>query len=162
MPDHGVHKVNTDASLEGDLASIVGVIRNHAGSFISAFSLNVDAQSIHGLELQAVQKGIMSASRLQLTRIWLESDSLFVVRIIEGKLDCPWKQWPLLAKIWALLTPFEDWKISHIWREGNAVTNFLSKRSFQIKNDVLGRADIPSDVVKPMELDASGMLYDRL
>ncbi|XP_077225232.1 uncharacterized protein LOC143859080 [Tasmannia lanceolata] len=90
-PDEGRFKLNSDASLCQTEAAIGGLIRDSNSNIITTFSINMPPKSIQELEMQAILVGTASARKLGLNHLWIESDSLFAVNAINGKIKCQWK-----------------------------------------------------------------------
>ncbi|XP_077228447.1 uncharacterized protein LOC143861406 [Tasmannia lanceolata] len=132
-------KINTDSSLLNGRGGLGGVIRNHMGHRLKWFSATVCAKKdpINLLELQAILMGIQLAAKHKFKNVWIESDSSLAVNIINNNAQCPWKAIPVLEHIRRSLQNFHSWKASHIWREGNAVSDILSKLDFSFKVKIL-------------------------
>ncbi|XP_077232608.1 uncharacterized protein LOC143869953 [Tasmannia lanceolata] len=161
-PPLGKVKINSDASLTAGNAGIGGIVRNHEGIGIRFFSLNVEVEAIHLLELKAILQGVVMASKNHLRNIWVESDSQTAVNIILKKYQCPWRAISTLAKLNIILSDMESWEISHSWREANTVADYLSKIDCPFKGEdmVLGLAHSPIQQV--IDMDSIGTLYQRM
>ncbi|XP_077228456.1 uncharacterized protein LOC143861414 [Tasmannia lanceolata] len=164
-------KINTDASLLNDSGGLGGLIRNPEGNCLKFFSVRVKNQPIYLLELQALLRGIQLAARHHFPHVWLESDSSSAVNMINGNSQCTWKAIPTLAIIKKTLLNFNAWRISHIWREGNAAADLLSKIDFPSKGEDLdllindGSSPRPSpiqDFLDQIALDSSRAIFTRL
>ncbi|XP_077247863.1 uncharacterized protein LOC143887636 [Tasmannia lanceolata] len=164
-------KINTDASLLNDIGGLGGLIRNPEGNCLKFFSVRVKNHPIYLLELQALLRGIQLAARHHFPHVWLESDSSSAVNMINGNSQCTWKAIPTLAIIKKTLLNFNAWRISHIWREGNAAADLLSKIDFPSKGEDLdllindGSSPRPSpiqDFLDQIALDSSGAIFTRL
>ncbi|XP_077242387.1 uncharacterized protein LOC143882884 [Tasmannia lanceolata] len=169
-PDEGRFKLNSDASLCQTEAAIRGLIRNSNNNIITAFSINMPPKSIQELEMQAILVGTASARKLGLNHLWIESDSLFAVNDINGKIKCLWKansnslqpQIPILFNLKAFLGEFQSWKITHIWREANSAADLLSKTNCCIKGEDLPPSNLLPDLMALVLDDSYGSLYTRL
>ncbi|XP_077214463.1 uncharacterized protein LOC143849349 [Tasmannia lanceolata] len=162
LPSENEIKVNVDASLEESGGGIGGLLRRHDGSCIAMFSKLTDREEIFALEILAVENGVKLATTLGTQHLWIESDSLFAVKSVARETKYPWKQTNRIRAIRAALDGFISWKISHSWREANAATDILSKRSFPIKGDNISLAHINEDLLRVLEQDKNGYLYTRL
>ncbi|XP_077226304.1 uncharacterized protein LOC143859509 [Tasmannia lanceolata] len=157
-------KINTDASLLNGRGGLGGVIRNHKGHCLKWFSATVCAEKdpINLLELQAILMGIQLAAKHKFKKVWIESVSSLAVNIINNNAECPWKAIPVLAHIRRSLQNFHSWKASHIWREGNAVADVLSKLDFLFKGEDLDLSTISPLLLDCMALDSSEFQHPRL
>ncbi|XP_077220980.1 uncharacterized protein LOC143854760 [Tasmannia lanceolata] len=159
-PPVGVAKINTDASLFVNGASLGGLIRD-LNSVLALFSIPASGDDITILELKAIDYGIFLAQKKALNRIWVESDSLNAVNIINSQAPCPWKALTLLDKICLGLAAFVDWKVTHVWREANLVADFLSKEDCPCKGDDIPPSSIPNPLKDIIATDSAGVPYTR-
>ncbi|XP_077232361.1 uncharacterized protein LOC143869152 [Tasmannia lanceolata] len=161
-PGGDVVKLNSDASMKGDAAGIGGILRDYTGTIRGCFSLNTDLKSIHILEMDAILHGLELARKLNISNIWIESDSLVAVKIMNGSWDCPWRAKSLLNTIIKRLQEFHNWKVSHIWREANQPADYLSKPECPCKGMDIEVMGIPSQLVELVIQDSLGTRYPRL
>ncbi|XP_077233633.1 uncharacterized protein LOC143875936 [Tasmannia lanceolata] len=155
-PEPGCVKLNCDASLASSSASIGGLLRTNDGSVLAMYSQDKIQMTIQELELEAICHGASLASSLNIDRLWIESDSLFAVNVIEGSVACPWKKRLSLAHLKNTLLKFVSWKVSHIWREANQPADFLSKADCPLKGS------LPHPLYDYVKEDDEGTLYYRL
>ncbi|XP_077246085.1 uncharacterized protein LOC143885940 [Tasmannia lanceolata] len=155
-------KLNTDASLSSDSASIGGILRGSSGDARFMFSIDVDRGPISDLELEAIIQGVHLLDKAANPKLWIESDSLQAVNIIRKEWPCPWKQIPALENLLIVLNRLESWKISHIWREGNRAADYLSKSNCLCKGNPIPRNLLPFDLSMILSEDFSGKSYLRL
>ncbi|XP_077226476.1 uncharacterized protein LOC143859710 [Tasmannia lanceolata] len=132
-PNQGTFKINSDASLDADGGGMGGAIRDNNGFLLSMFSVNVEHEEILALEIRAVLEGLRLASSWGLTKIWIEVDSKTAADIIMATSKTPWKCFTHIQVIHHLLSRLVQWKVSHIWREGNSVADYLSKQNCPCK-----------------------------
>ena len=86
-------------------------------------------------ELLAAVYAIDKAHAYGWNRIWLESDSTYVVDLFRKKSsDVPWKLLPHWTKCIHQLSGMQ-FRVSHIFREGNMVANRLSKEAVQKRTE---------------------------
>ncbi|XP_077219071.1 uncharacterized protein LOC143853222 [Tasmannia lanceolata] len=161
-PDGDILKLNTDASLAEDKASIGGIIRDKDHIIKGAFSLDSPPHSINELEIESISKGIKLAISKGTDRLWIESDSLQAVSIIKGVLKCPWRQIAKVHQTLRDLNSLNYWHISHIWREANGAADFLSKTSCPIKGECISVLDLPRELLRIVASDSSGVPYVRM
>ncbi|XP_077237378.1 uncharacterized protein LOC143879071 [Tasmannia lanceolata] len=161
-PDPGWSKLNSDASLTDSEGSIGGIIRDHTGTTTSLFSSQTAKSEINIMELQAINRGLELAKSKNIGKIWVESDSLSAVETISKESKCPWKAIMLLDRIETLLSTFNNWKITHLWREGNQPADFLSKTDCICKGDDIQVQDIPPQLLVLIARDSTGAPHYRL
>ncbi|XP_077253759.1 uncharacterized protein LOC143892780 [Tasmannia lanceolata] len=155
-------KLNSDASLDEDTESLGGMISDHKGSIIGCFSVIRKSEPIHHLELEAILQGIILADKLNISKIWIESDSLSAVQVINMGQNCPWAKIPTVEGIHNALSKFISWEISHIWREANGAADYLSKKDYPSKGISLPPVQLPHDLKAIITADSNGTQYLRL
>ncbi|XP_077233392.1 uncharacterized protein LOC143875672 [Tasmannia lanceolata] len=158
-PEQGEMKINTDAALDEDEASIGGIIRDHLSQVHAMFSVRQKKEEIHILELGAILHDITLALAKGFKKV--ESDALIAVNVIKENWDCPWKAISILIEIKATLALIKEWKISHIWREGNSAADYLSKPACCCLREDIPTNLMPQELANIVALDA-GHSYLRL
>lgn len=159
-PDFGWTKLNTDGSIDRENAGFGGLLRDYQGDPICAYVSKAFIDDIFLVELWAVWRGLVLANSLGIKLVWVESDSMSVVKNINKEMYSP-KADKYLKNIWKLLKKFEKWKISHSWRESNRAADHLSKMSVLGYDTVIWPADFPKSLSKIIEDDAQGKWYRR-
>ncbi|KAL6225557.1 hypothetical protein ACLB2K_004407 [Fragaria x ananassa] len=106
-------------------------IKDHLGSWISGFQINLGIGEILDAEAWGLFYGLPLAAKLNVQRIEIESDSAILVQLLQ-KNDCGLHPLgTLIAGCLNLITKFNIAKISHIFREGNMVVDALAKDSIK-------------------------------
>ncbi|XP_077252631.1 uncharacterized protein LOC143892041 [Tasmannia lanceolata] len=82
-------KLNTDAYLTSDNGGIGGILRDDLGMSSAMFSLNCAPTPIHLLEIDAIINGVLLAESMNIKNLWIESDSLTAVKVIQNSSPCP-------------------------------------------------------------------------
>ncbi|XP_077251405.1 uncharacterized protein LOC143890570 [Tasmannia lanceolata] len=154
-------KINTDASLSDVGGGLGGLIREGSGKITAAFSSNYDPSPIQELELEAIHYGLKLAITLNLHCVWIESDSLLAVNVINGKSECLWKKLQTLYNIQSLLSTMETWEVSHVWREANRGADFLSKIDCPVKGENIPVHRLSKPLLDIAVEDSLGVLYPR-
>ncbi|XP_077232558.1 uncharacterized protein LOC143869883 [Tasmannia lanceolata] len=126
------------------------------------FSVNVEREEILALEIRAVLAGLQMASSLGLVSIWMEVDSKSAADVINGKTKIPWRCFNRIQVIHQLLSQFHNWRITHIWREGNSVADFLSKRKCSCKGTDIPPFLSPPTLLHLLDTNRQGNEYCRL
>jgi len=101
------------------------VFRNSTSTFLGAFAQNVG----HATPLEefcACMFAIEKASELQLKDIWIETDSLGVVKAYNNQEGVPWKMKTRWHKCMFFCKQI-CYVFSHVLREGNLVADALAK-----------------------------------
>ncbi|XP_077237123.1 uncharacterized protein LOC143878767 [Tasmannia lanceolata] len=161
-PQPGWIKLNTDASLANEEGSIGGLLRSSDGKSLSLFSLSYPAAPIHDLEIEAIHMGLNLAVRANYRCLWIESDSLLAVNVIQKSAPCPWTKLISLEKIDSMLSNLQAWSISHLWREGNRAADYLSKSNCPMKGFPISHSVFPDEFQNILLEDSSGAIYIRL
>ncbi|XP_042065471.1 uncharacterized protein LOC121808983 [Salvia splendens] len=106
-----------------------GVLRDSEGEILAAFAADLDVGSGLEAEAMALMIGVRLAKQHS-NRIWIESDSETVVRWLHTGHLGPAEICNVLARVRKELEGCV-WRISHIFREGNKVADFLAGLSLQ-------------------------------
>lgn len=81
-------KINSDASIGNDFASIGAVARNHKGRVLKVKVWREYIQLPKAAEAVAILHGVMMAYNEGLTRICCESDSKSVIQSLDDPVNC--------------------------------------------------------------------------
>ena len=128
-PLFGWMKCNTDGSSDGTpgTSTSAGIFHSSYGFVHACFVRKVGVLFAFEAELVAAMIGVELAHGNEWMKLWLESDSTYVVQLfISRSLDVPWKFENRWRSVLALISTM-DFRISHIYREGNTVADALSK-----------------------------------
>jgi len=116
-------KVNTDGFVVGNHAACGGIFRNHLGTFLGAFTCNLDLDTIFSSEIQGFIFALEFAAQNGWTNIWLESDSTSTIVVFKTASLVP----ILLRNRWHNACRLGVQVISsHICREGNVCADMLA------------------------------------
>lgn len=160
-PEVGWTKLNTDGSVDPGNAGFGGLLRDFKGEPICAFVSKALGDDIFLVELWAIWRGLVLASSLGIKVIWVESDSMSVVKTINRDQPYSMKAISCLKHIWELLKNFDKHRISHSWRETNRAADHLSKMVLSESDVVFWPGDFPDNLNKIIKEDAEGMIYCR-
>ena len=111
-------------------------------------------------ELWAIWRGLVLSFGLGIKAIWVESDSMSVVKTVNRKQFCP-KAVGYLKQIWKLLKKFDKYQISHTWRQTNRAADHLAKMDLLANDVVLWPVDFPPSLCSIIKDDAKGTKYLR-
>ncbi|XP_019451753.1 PREDICTED: uncharacterized protein LOC109353847 [Lupinus angustifolius] len=120
-------KANTDGAAHGNPgpAGGGGIFRDHNADFIYAFANFLNVHNAIHAELHSAMKAVDIAFKKGWHNLWLESDSMLVLDIFSGNSKAPWKlsnDWQICKSKIAQM----NFKISHIYREGNVCADKLA------------------------------------
>lgn len=160
-PEFGWTKLNTDGSIHKENAGFGGLLRDYKGEPLCAFVSKVAQGDIFLVELWAIWRGLVLALGLGIKVIWVESDSMSVVKTINKEQPSSLKAGSCVRYIWKLLRKFEKYKVSHTWRETNRAADHLAKMVLCGNDVVLWPDDFPASLCSIIEDDAKGRKYPR-
>ncbi|XP_039005276.1 uncharacterized protein LOC120132611 [Hibiscus syriacus] len=160
-PEVGCIKLNTDGSVMSGYSGLAGLFRDHKGKPLCAFVTRTPEENIFLVELSAVWRGLLLALNLGVSIVWVESDSMSVVKTINREQSYSSKSGHYLSQIWNLLAMFKGYRVTHSWREANKAADYLS-RSHASQNDaVLMPVDFSEELHAIINDDAQGKIYFR-
>ncbi|XP_052203637.1 uncharacterized protein LOC127808938 isoform X2 [Diospyros lotus] len=160
-PRCGWMKLNADGSVDRDHAGFGGLLRDHRGSPICAYASKAPRGDIFLVELWAIWRGLVLAVGLGIKAIWVESDSMSVVKTINKEQPYSPRASSCLNQVWKLLKKFQKYKVTHSWRETNRAADHLSKMNLVGSDAVIWPADFPNRLRTIIEEDAEGRWYRR-
>jgi len=131
FPSLGWVKINIDGVVMGypGLATCGGIFRGSMREFIRAFSAFLDIQTALVAKFYGVIHALKEAQKMELTNVWLECDSALVCAAFTTRIIVPW----ILHNRWKTCLNYCGkirFKITHIFREGNACDNKLANLGF--------------------------------
>ncbi|RDY06292.1 putative ribonuclease H protein, partial [Mucuna pruriens] len=159
-PEFGWTKLNTDGSIHRETASFGGLLRNYRGEPICAFVSKAPQGDVFLVELWAIWRGLVLSLGLGIKAIWVESDSMSVVKTVNREQLCL-KADSYLKQIWKLLKKFDEYRITHSWRETNRAADHLAKMVLWGNDVVLWPVDFPPTLCSIIKDDAKGKKYLR-
>ncbi|KAH6776357.1 hypothetical protein C2S52_013918 [Perilla frutescens var. hirtella] len=131
-PPRGWVKINTDGSAVSEPGNLAcgGIFQNHMGSVIACFHENLGVGFVYEAELWGAILAIDFAISRGMTHIWLEVDSMLVLRwFAKETVLIPWRVKARLLRVLQLIQGIH-FKVSHIYREGNQIADKLASTHF--------------------------------
>ncbi|XP_049399717.1 uncharacterized protein LOC125863742 [Solanum stenotomum] len=127
-------KLNTDGSALSNPGSTGagGILRNHFGDIIFAFSAPLGEGTNNKAEIEAAIFGLSWCVQLKYKKVILEVDSQLLVDWLMNNTAVPWSISSQVQKLQHLITQFTHFKCIHTLREANFVADSLSKHSHQL------------------------------
>jgi ribonuclease HI len=126
-------KCNTDGSSTSSASACAGIFRNSDSDFIGGFAENVGLQNAFFAELAGVFRAIELADLHHWYNLWIETDSLLVVKAFKSDVNIPWS----LRNRWfncQLILRNMNFLITHIYREGNECADTLANIGLTLVN----------------------------
>ncbi|OIT20574.1 hypothetical protein A4A49_59603, partial [Nicotiana attenuata] len=108
------------------------IIRNQNGHFIHAMAIPLGEGINNYAETEAARIGVQWCLDNGFPRIQLEADSALLVRWLTEKNEPPWALTEKISQLRLLCSLFEDFKITHVYREANCPADSLSKLSHEL------------------------------
>ncbi|KAI3465658.1 hypothetical protein Pfo_022321 [Paulownia fortunei] len=129
-------KLNSDGASKGNpgLAGIGGIVRDEFENLVNAFLVFVGETTNMVAEIQALAFGLQRCFERGYHRIWIESDSMAALQLIQHSSKGHWKLEHFLAIIISCLQCMEI-RFSYIYREGNKVADALANLACDEKSD---------------------------
>ncbi|XP_060211916.1 uncharacterized protein LOC132639487 [Lycium barbarum] len=156
VPDEWPQLCNTDGASRGNpgLSSAAFCIRDEVGNLIYAGARRIADTTNITAESVAILDGIEFCIKNDLVPVMLESDSLSMINIIQGRWEIPWKISMEVNKInfWRNKGQVQ---FAHILREGNALADFLANLVFDFTGTVNFHsfAELPTSARKILNAD---------
>ncbi|KAK1321880.1 hypothetical protein QJS10_CPA03g01261 [Acorus calamus] len=125
-PPNGWFKANSDGSRSEDRFGFGALLCIADGGCVQAISARVRDCSINLLELKGIVAGIQIALSIGAQQVWSETDSTAAIAWAKGRGTIPWTALRDIRSLHNITASFKEWRISHIYREGNRVADLLA------------------------------------
>lgn len=162
-PTQGRFKLNTDGSSMGNpgISGGGGVIWDVQGSVLLAFSMNLGHGDSNRAELRALLEGVRRCKQLHMNSVDIETDSKVILSWLQKTKCRIWYLKDYWEELQELLQTM-DVRFSHIFREGNAVADWLARWGAR-EGDAEWRnaCDFPSLLWGLVRIDKWGLLAIR-
>lgn len=162
-PEDGWLKLNTDGSLAEERGGYGALIRNHKADFLLGLAGRLDLPSINLLELKAIEQGVKLCNMTQVQKLWIESDSTTALAWLKGRGTIPWTAIRSLRTTHNFLNQLEDWRATHIHREGNSPADILAAYQSMRGETIYHPHQLWNEIDEALELDrqAKGIIHIR-
>ncbi|XP_049348974.1 uncharacterized protein LOC125813528 [Solanum verrucosum] len=158
-------KLNTDGSALNNPGSIGagGVLRNHMGELLLAFSVPLGEGTNNQAEVEAALFGLTWCAQLNYNKVILEVDSQLLVDYFLNKQISPWSISSQMQRLQQLSSNFPQIKCIHTLREANFVADTLSKHSHQLTSPMIyfNTQQLPKTAAAYLQQDMAGMASFR-
>ncbi|XP_043697088.1 uncharacterized protein LOC122647850 [Telopea speciosissima] len=148
--------LHCDGSLTADRASYGGIIHDATGAAIMAFVGNGDDNSVLGIELYAIFRGVSLCVKNSQLQVSIRSDSKLAVDILNEVVSCPWNMQTLRDHISSIFQHLQCKEIKHVWREINQPADFIASMDIGDGEVIIYPPDFPQELVELLTND-----YDR-
>ncbi|KAL0430779.1 UNVERIFIED_CONTAM: putative ribonuclease H protein [Sesamum radiatum] len=162
-PQEGWYKLNTDGASKGNpgISGAGGILRDQLGKVIFVFQEPLGNATNTQAKLSAIHRGLQICASRGLRKIWIETDATAIIKLISAPQRGKWNLQATLQNIRKILSQMEH-KLSHIFREGNQVADFLAHQTCYIQQLCIFHEDtIPGKLKGMASLDSSGFPYIR-
>lgn len=121
------YKLNTDGCSKGNpgKAGGGGILRNERGHLITAYAEYFGECSNNMSEAKAILFGIEWCLDKGFTNILVESDSMLIINMINGKAKTPWQIKHIIEDIHSLKVQ-GTFSFQHCYREVNMIADYLA------------------------------------
>ncbi|MQM17956.1 hypothetical protein Taro_050938 [Colocasia esculenta] len=155
-----MHAINAPSSPAWGRDARGGILRNHMGDIIFAFSaIYQGVCSSLEAEALALRNGIILCYEKGISDFLVESDSLVLVQMMKGNYSIPWRLSIITQDILYRCQHIHV-SLSHIYREANQVADTLAGFGCTITSSYCvwsSWADLPPSVKGPYRLDKMGL-----
>ncbi|KAK1257692.1 hypothetical protein QJS04_geneDACA016278 [Acorus gramineus] len=148
-----------NARIFKDRGGYGALLRDSTSNFIVGISGRSSLLNL--LELQGIVAGLSLGIHREFKRIWFETNSTTVLAWIRGKGTLPWTAFKLMRKFSLEVRRLEEWKISHIFREGNCPADILASRCQTMGEQFVLPHQIGGELEAALLLDRVGTSYQR-
>ncbi|CAL1407041.1 unnamed protein product [Linum trigynum] len=163
LPPPGWWKLNVDGASNGNpgVAGAGGVLRGSDGRWAGGFCASLGCCSAVMAELWGLYHGLDIAWRHGCRTLMVESDSKLAIELVNNRTDPLHPYATLLAAIRRKIA--QDWvvRLSHVYREGNRVADWLSKHSLVYPYGVHEMPNSPQALVPLLREDDQGVTFPR-
>lgn len=164
IPPPGYFKLNTDGSvnLTTKHASAGGIIRNDEGIWVKGFTINIGEASIFMAELWGLREGLKLCLDVGIQNLCVEMDSISLVKLLNQGLSNNDSVSTLMLDCLALLQQFNNYSITHLYREGNRAADFLAKKGHTAIRGTTVIQETPAELQYILSWDKTGHHVLRL
>ncbi|KAH0650163.1 hypothetical protein KY284_030075 [Solanum tuberosum] len=137
-------------------------IRVYSGSLIMAKGFKIQDTSNLVAKARAIREGLFLCKEHHLSHVIIETGSMAMVQILEGRWDVPWTVTLEVNSINCLRRSLSA-SVHHIFREGNTLTNYFANLVFDFVSDYqfIHFQDTPMEGWIILNLDKSGTPHIR-
>ncbi|CAL0327373.1 unnamed protein product [Lupinus luteus] len=163
-PDVGWCKLNTDGSFSAQrkIAACGGVVRDHNGNFLFAFSKHLGNCTVMQAELWGILYGLKLVQQRGFRKTSTETDSSSSVQLISSGCPQTHPYFSLVADIQSLILAMDQVLCTHIFREANSVADELAKFGLSLDNSSRSFDVVPSFCYVKLLLDSDIQSFEAV
>nr|XP_027109431.1 uncharacterized protein LOC113729321 [Coffea arabica] len=109
------------------MAYLFGILRDSNGLPLIGFSAYLGETTCIRAEARALLIGLQTCVHKGFGNLYVQSDSLVLVGILQHRIQCPWQIRREIRQIWQFVEDPD--RFSHCYREANTVVDVLSNVS---------------------------------
>ncbi|KAL2228320.1 UNVERIFIED_CONTAM: putative ribonuclease H protein [Sesamum indicum] len=162
-PEPGWVKINTDGASKGNpgRAGAGGIARDEEGATTFAFYEILGETNNTFTEVFALFKALQLCRADNITWIWIEVDGNCILHLVQQSEKAHWFLKHMLTHICLMLKKVE-YKITHIYREGNKAADYLANLACSTNSSKLLKGkELQGQLVGIIECDRQGIPYIR-
>lgn len=154
-PSAGFIVCNVDGASKGNPgpSGVGGVFRDENKKILGYFSLNIGHGWANEAEVRAILNALMFSQEFMLKNIIIESDSTVAVNWVASRENRPWRLSNELNHIDFLISETNCVEVRHVYREGNAMADFLAKEGSNNASPIWFYVDDANGEKGPFDLD---------
>ncbi|XP_057835840.2 uncharacterized protein LOC131046184 [Cryptomeria japonica] len=126
-------KLNFDGVARSGSTGGGGIIRDNLGNLVLAYVGNFDSISSNMVEALALFWGLKLALGINAKILIIEVDSKLIIEATKGISGISWMINNVIKDIRSMIVWLEEFKIQHIYREGNVMVDSLAVTGLEIK-----------------------------
>lgn len=155
--------LNVDgSSLSTGVAGGGCVLRGQSGDVLFAASKLLGVATNVQAEIMALEYGLSLCQEKGFRDIQVDTDTMLLVQMLQGKAPQPWRHRHILARISALLNSTHS-SLRHQFREVNAVADALAKHASSSETStIFDHFTLPRQIKGLVRLDQIGYPYVRV
>lgn len=155
-PPDGVYKVNRDIALD-NLNKKMGagiIVRDSRGMVCAALR-----KTFQSLQEPVVGEGMAALAAVEfckeigLQEIWLEGDSLLIIKALKDQADSWSRYGHIIADIQWVLRHFRRWDVGHVKRTANEAAHILTKEALFHVDDRVWLEGVPHGIFSTISLE---------
>lgn len=155
-PTFGEFKLNVDGCSKGNPGNAGGggILRDHLGHMVMAFTVYLGCCSNNSAEVQASKTGMRLCLDHGFNKLTIESDSLLVLQMIKGEISTAWQIREEVKEIQAMNTDGQ-FQFTHTFREGNIPADLLANLAERDrkKQFFIGAINMPRQITSSVKND---------
>ncbi|GLJ44589.1 hypothetical protein SUGI_0937180 [Cryptomeria japonica] len=128
MPPRGWEELNFDGASKGNprKSGIGAIIQEESGKIISRMFNDIDITTNNEAEIRALEAGLRLCTQNKIHQLIIEGDSQLIINGVTKSNFHNWRVKNWLPSINEHLKTINNYKIAHVYQEGNQVADYLA------------------------------------